>query len=105
MRTILIAVIAAIAALGAASLTAGPTAGPTGTAYRDEILKYRAEREVELKADEGWLTVAGLFWLKPGANVAGKIGTFGSAARWNPVTRNWLSDELLIMAKGMPWVH
>jgi uncharacterized protein (DUF1684 family) len=39
--------------------------------YRDEILKYRAQREAELKADDGWLTVTGLFWLKPGANVAG----------------------------------
>jgi uncharacterized protein len=39
--------------------------------YRDEILKYRAEREAELRADDGWLTVTGLFWLKPGRNVAG----------------------------------
>jgi uncharacterized protein (DUF1684 family) len=39
--------------------------------YRDEILKYRAQREAELKADDGWLTVTGLFWLKPGPNVAG----------------------------------
>jgi hypothetical protein len=39
--------------------------------YRAEIGKYRAEREAELKANDGWLAVAGLFWLKPGANVAG----------------------------------
>jgi uncharacterized protein (DUF1684 family) len=39
--------------------------------YRDEIRKYRASREAELQADDGWLTVAGLFWLKPGANVVG----------------------------------
>ena len=25
----------------------------------------------ELRAGDGWLTVAGLFWLKPGENVAG----------------------------------
>jgi hypothetical protein len=45
-------------------------AAPADT-YRAEILKYRAAREAELKADDGWLTVTGLFWLKPGANVAG----------------------------------
>ena len=35
---------------------------------------WRKEAETKLKADDGWLTVAGLFWLKEGAN------RFGSAA-------------------------
>ena len=54
--------------------TVGAASGqaPTAAAYRDEIRKYRASREAELKADDGWLTVAGLFWLKPGANGVGK---------------------------------
>jgi uncharacterized protein (DUF1684 family) len=47
-----------------------PPARPA-SAYQEEILTYRAQREAELKADDGWLTVAGLFWLKPGANVTG----------------------------------
>ena len=34
---------------------------------------WRGEIETKLKADDGWLTVAGLFWLKEGAN------RFGSA--------------------------
>jgi uncharacterized protein (DUF1684 family) len=38
------------------------------TVYRAEIESWRRERELRLKADGGWLTVAGLFWLKPGAN-------------------------------------
>ena len=42
--------------------------------YSDEILAWRAQREGSLKSDTGWLTVAGLFWLKEGAN------TFGSAS-------------------------
>ena len=41
------------------------------SAYRADIEKFRADREAELRADNGWLTVAGLFWLKPGANTAG----------------------------------
>jgi uncharacterized protein (DUF1684 family) len=40
-------------------------------AYRAGILKWRAEREQRLKADDGWLTVAGLFWLHAGSNAIG----------------------------------
>ncbi len=35
-------------------------------AYRAEVRKWREDREARLKADGGWLTVAGLFWLKEG---------------------------------------
>ena len=41
--------------------------------YAQEVEAWRRDREARLKADGGWLTVAGLFWLKEGAN------TFGSA--------------------------
>ena len=39
--------------------------------YADEIERWREKREASLKADGGWLTVAGLFWLHEGANTAG----------------------------------
>ena len=39
--------------------------------YRATIEQWRAQHEAELKADDGWLTVSGLFWLKEGANRAG----------------------------------
>src|SRR5258708_6453858 len=39
--------------------------------YQDTIDRWRHERETKLQADDGWLTVAGLFWLKEGANSAG----------------------------------
>jgi uncharacterized protein len=42
-----------------------------GTAYKSEIEKWRRNREAQLTADEGWLTVAGLFWLKEGKNTVG----------------------------------
>jgi uncharacterized protein (DUF1684 family) len=45
------------------------------SSYRDEVEKARAARVAELKADDGWLTVAGLYWLKPGKNVAGSAKT------------------------------
>src|SRR5262245_35650323 len=47
------------------------------SAYHSEIAKWREEREAALKADGGWLTVTGLFWLKEGANrVATAPGVF-----------------------------
>ncbi len=39
--------------------------------YVREVEQYRAHREAELKQDDGWLTVVGLFRLKVGANRAG----------------------------------
>jgi hypothetical protein len=40
-------------------------------AYRAAVEKWRSDREARLKADGGWLSVAGLSWLKPGANSFG----------------------------------
>jgi len=37
-------------------------------AYRAEVETWREQREARLKSDTGWLTVAGLFWLKQGPN-------------------------------------
>src|ERR1051326_811962 len=42
--------------------------------YRAEIQKWREGYEADLKKDNGWLTLAGLFWLKEGRN------TFGTGA-------------------------
>ncbi len=41
------------------------------TPYRTSIEQWRQKREASLKADGGWLTVAGLFWLKEGVNTTG----------------------------------
>jgi hypothetical protein len=39
--------------------------------YRAQIEKWRQQREESLKSQNGWLTVAGLFWLKEGENTMG----------------------------------
>jgi uncharacterized protein (DUF1684 family) len=39
--------------------------------FESEILSWRQEREKRLQAPDGWLSVAGLFWLKEGRNEAG----------------------------------
>jgi uncharacterized protein (DUF1684 family) len=49
-------------------LAAIAAAATADEAYRAEVRKWRADREARLKADGGWLTVAGLFWLKQGDN-------------------------------------
>jgi uncharacterized protein (DUF1684 family) len=41
------------------------------TDYAKEVDKWRQEREANLKKETGWLTVAGLFWLKEGTNTVG----------------------------------
>jgi uncharacterized protein (DUF1684 family) len=46
-------------------LAAGLAAG-ADEAYRAEVQGWRADREARLKADGGWLTLAGLFWLNEG---------------------------------------
>ncbi len=40
--------------------------------YRTEIEAFRAERLTSLTKDDGWLTLAGLYWLKSGVN---RVGT------------------------------
>src|SRR5215204_5256260 len=46
------------------------------SSFLTETQNWRAKREAELKAEDGWLSVAGLFWLKEGLTT---IGTDASA--------------------------
>ena len=39
--------------------------------YAQLIEKWRSDQEANLKKETGWLTVAGLFWLKEGSNTVG----------------------------------
>jgi uncharacterized protein (DUF1684 family) len=58
-----------LVSLGVGLLWAGQIWGQTD--YVKEIEKWRADREARLKTETGWLTVAGLFWLKEGTNTVG----------------------------------
>ncbi len=71
MRGMAMPLAVAAAVLG---LTSGGVADET---YRVAVQKWRGEREARLKADGGWLSVAGLAWLKPGEN---RFGTDKAAA-------------------------
>ncbi len=43
--------------------------------YLDLMKTWRAQQETDLKADEGWLSVAGLSWLSEGDNSIGAAST------------------------------
>jgi len=55
-----------------AGVLLGLSAAAADETYWAESLKWREEREAWLKADGGWLTVAGLFWVKEGPS---RLGT------------------------------
>ncbi len=48
----------------------GATEG-TGSGYVGEVESWQADRAFNLVQDEGWLTIAGLFWLQQGENSVG----------------------------------
>src|SRR6476620_737456 len=47
--------------------------------YVPEITKWRANHERQLRSEEDWLSLAGLFWLKPGVNTVGAGGRYDIA--------------------------
>lgn len=59
-----------VALLAAATLWAvdAKAPAPDRETYRKEIESWRKERVDSLKEEDGWLTLVGLYWLKPGEN-------------------------------------
>ncbi|HEY9529635.1 MAG TPA: hypothetical protein VIR02_21265, partial [Anaerolineales bacterium] len=39
--------------------------------YENNILKWRQEVDTNLRRENGWLALSGLFWLRKGTNVIG----------------------------------
>jgi uncharacterized protein len=60
-----------VSMIGSLSGQAQQSGGGTSAEYRAQVEEWRKRREAALKADWGWLTVSGLFWLKEGANTIG----------------------------------
>lgn len=54
-----------------AMLAVSTVSGQEQLTYAQSIEKWRSEVEANLKKETGWLTVAGLFWLKEGINTVG----------------------------------
>jgi uncharacterized protein (DUF1684 family) len=51
--------------------TAQQEAAQSEAAWRQDLAAWRAARETELAAPDGWLTLVGLEWLRPGVNSLG----------------------------------
>ena len=66
--------------VAAALLLALPA--PSG-GYVEEIEAWRKGREERLKADGGWLSVEGLYWLKPGSSSFGSDKASTPPQMWN----------------------
>ncbi|HWN81305.1 MAG TPA: DUF1684 domain-containing protein, partial [Candidatus Udaeobacter sp.] len=59
-----------LAALAAVIAPAAEAPSDT-TGFAAELAQFHVEREQRLKSDNGWLAVAGLYWLVPGENPFG----------------------------------
>ena len=53
------------------AIPGGAASSPTPESYTQEIAAWRARRAERLRAEDGWLTLVGLFWLEPGPNAVG----------------------------------
>jgi uncharacterized protein (DUF1684 family) len=73
IRTSLVARDAALAALIVMAVACTEAPIPVDPAYAAEVVAWRNQRLERLTADNGWLTLTGLYWLEPGEN------RFGSA--------------------------
>ena len=61
---------------GCLAFTLWLTAAESGDrAYREEMQKWRDSYTASLKEENGWVALAGLFWLKEGANTFGAAST------------------------------
>jgi uncharacterized protein (DUF1684 family) len=82
--------------------------------YEQSINKWRQEMETNLRRENGWLALAGLFWLRKGTNVIGsgpgsdiilpqrapaRLGTFQFDG--NNVTLT-VEDETVVEVNGVP---
>jgi uncharacterized protein (DUF1684 family) len=64
------AMVGVFAAL-ASAYAAGPAAVTSAAKSDSDLARWRAERARSLSAPDGWLTLVGLEWLKPGKNLVG----------------------------------
>jgi hypothetical protein len=59
-----------------AALAIAPVLLTAATAgYVESVQKWQRDREAKLCSPDSWLTLAGLFWLKPGDNTIGSVSS------------------------------
>lgn len=68
---LLLPILAVPAVLPAQTSAPATSSADADAAWRQKLDAWRAQREKELTAPDGWLTLVALDWLKPGANTVG----------------------------------
>lgn len=68
-------VVLILSVVGLSSVSIKQNAAQTTAEYKKEVQVWRDNYEEKLRADDGWLALAGLFWLKPGNNQLGSAST------------------------------
>ncbi len=76
-------------------------------AWRQQLTAWRTQRERDLAAPDGWLTLVGLDWLKPGFNSFGSaadnpLRVEGTPAHMGLLTVSGKTVQLLAPAGGFP---
>lgn len=100
------------AGLGAqgASVAEGPAGANSAAAegvWREHVEAWRAQRQRELTAENGWLTLVALDWLKPGVNLVGsgrdcQIQVEGAPEHLGRLTVAGKTVQLLTAPGGFP---
>jgi uncharacterized protein (DUF1684 family) len=96
-------VVLAMVTAGAAMLSALDI----DTQWKSDLLAYRAHRVERLTAPDGWLTLVGLEWLKPGANTVGsaadnRIRLSGAPAHLGVIEVSGNDVQIVAPAGGFP---
>jgi uncharacterized protein len=68
---LILAFLLIVAAPAQAQTAASDPAESADPAWRQSLLEWRSQREKEIAAPDGWLTLVGLDWLKSGINTVG----------------------------------
>lgn len=71
-------------------LQAEAAADEATTLHEQQILQWRADRDTSLRKENGWLSLIGLEWLKPGLNTLGSgaensVHIPGELAHWGEI--------------------
>lgn len=66
-----VAACAVVALSGLACVSEADSESRTDATYEEQIRSWHREREARLKQPDGWLSLAGLYWLEDGANAFG----------------------------------
>ena len=85
-RSLVGAFVGSITLVASALLAFGISEAAEKQDYASTVSTWRAEREARLNADDGWLTVAGLFFLSEGNNTFGSSPLNDIVLRTGPAT-------------------